>query len=474
MKRNQYLLASILTLFINISCKKDFLDVVDPNTATKQGYIVDLKATGEYLNGIYITIATQLYSQNGITIYPDIIADNIKLVNASAQYFAQPYYWLQVTSTTATGSKNANVIWLNGYQIIRSCNLVIEKAEQYKSQNVEQANDMKAQALAIRSLINFLLVNTFAQPYRFTADGAHPGIPYIVSSDWTVPLKGRQTVAEVYAHLVSDLKDALPMFSSSRNSLYMNQNAAKALLARVYLFKEDYSNARILANEVCQKVPLMGGGAGGYPSKLFTPNETEALFQLPPSKTDYSTQFIAANFSPTYYVQFLPTLDITGILQENPSDKRNAWITNTGGKWYISKFPSGVVPGVTPAAGSYYQTILRSSEMYLTAAESYAKLSIEDSARIYLDAIRLRAVPDAVPSTATGTALLDSIYKERRKELAFEGIRMFDLLRWGKGVDRTDAWVPTARNLPFPSQKAIAPIPQNDIEASGLTQNPGY
>jgi starch-binding outer membrane protein, SusD/RagB family len=112
--------------------------------------------------------------------------------------------------------------------------------------------------------------------------------------------------------------------------------------------------------------------------------------------------------------------------------------------------------------------------MYLTAAESYAHLSNTDSARYYLDAIRIRANSSAASSMATGPALLDSIYKERRKELAFEGTRMFDLLRWKKGVNRPDETNPAFKTLSYPNNKAIAPVPTVDVEVSGMSQNPGY
>ncbi len=76
---------------------------------------------------------------------------------------------------------------------------------------------------------------------------------------------------------------------------------------------------------------------------------------------------------------------------------------------------------------------------------------------------------------ATGEALRDSLYKERRKELAFEGGRMFDLQRWHLPVQRTDvASGTTATNLPFPSNKAIAPIPIQDVKIEGIKQNIDY
>ncbi len=148
------------------------------------------------------------------------------------------------------------------------------------------------------------------------------------------------------------------------------------------------------------------------------------------------------------------------------NDKRSSWvaaISSSPVTWRITKFPISAAGGLFPIKrGDYYQTIFRSSEMYLTAAECYAKLNMEDSARFFIDAIRKRANPTIKDITASGASLIDSIYKERRKELCFDGgLRMYDLLRWKRPVNRMDALNPNVKNLPYPSNKAIAPIPKN-------------
>ncbi|WEK35463.1 MAG: RagB/SusD family nutrient uptake outer membrane protein [Candidatus Pseudobacter hemicellulosilyticus] len=99
---------------------------------------------------------------------------------------------------------------------------------------------------------------------------------------------------------------------------------------------------------------------------------------------------------------------------------------------------------------------------------------MKKTARKYLDAIRMRSNPEIVPIDAVESALIDSIYKERRKELSFEGIRMYDLQRWNKGVHRKDAKLSSATDLNYPSDKSIAPIPLQDVRYAGLLQNKGY
>jgi hypothetical protein len=470
MKYNKYCFLVLLVCYTATSCKKSFLNVEDNSVILTQQYVTDLKTTGDYLNGIYV-----LFNQavGGLTlVYPEVISDNIK--PRSVTYVAQ-YNWSQVADNNSASMNN---IWLDGYKIARSCNYVLEKTKEYREQDPTKADDILAQAYAIRAYMYFILVNIFAQPYNYTNDASHTGIPYVTSSDWTQPLSDRQTVAEVYEGLVNDLTNATDLFKTNTTStLIFNQNATKALLARVYLFKGNYQLAKKTSREVSTVVPIMTGA--NYPSKLFTLQETEALLQVPPSSTTAGGTY-NANLQGRYFggttaqIMFLATSDIAGLLTFDTKDVRKVWITKTTLGNTITKYPVGVVAGFNPTSNSYYQTILRSSEMYLTAAESYAKLNMEDSARYFLNAIRARANPTVLPITAAGSILLDSIYSERKKELAFEGLRMFDLLRWKKEVNRGDAISPTVQKLPYPSNKAIAPIPASDVNILGLTQNIGY
>jgi tetratricopeptide (TPR) repeat protein len=475
MKHTKYFLIILMLGTGIISCKKSFLDKTNQGTIlTKQDYIADLKTTDEYLNGIYTFVAQPLFGSEN-AIYPELIADNIKPVVSS---LIVQYSWNQKADEIGSPSsiisgQNCNNYSYTGYQIIRSANLVLENAEEYRNQNPARADAMRGQAYTIRALMHFMLVNFFAQSHNFTADGSHPGIAYITSSNWTDPVKGRNTVAEVYANMISDLNKAIALLpSTSANTITISRNAAMALLARVYLFKGDWERAKNISRQVGIAVPIM---TVNYPAKLFTPTETEALFQLPPTSgtvSGYQTMFASVYFRSS--IQYRATSDIAVLLNEDPNDVRKAWVTQVPAGWNIVKFPEGIVSGISPTSLSYYHTVIRSSEMYLTAAEAYAQLNNVDSARFYLDAIRKRANPAAISTTTSGTALLEAIYKERRKELAFEGLRMFDLLRWKKGVNRTDALSVETQSLPYPSSRAIAPIPLLDVKVSGLAQNADY
>lgn len=459
------------------SCSKDFLDVNNTQQLYRESYVKDLTSLHEYLNGAYYRLSLYFESGDAVSTYAELVADNLRPFSTTSSPGTVPHYnWVQ----DDLGGLNMNNFWLNTYATIRSCSFVIDEVDNYREEDPEKADDIKGQALAVRALLYFKLINVFAQPYSFTTDASHPGVPYITTSDITKSYS-RQSVAEVYDGMITDLSRALELLPSLvTENRFMNHQAAKALLARIYLFKEDFSNAKIMATEVANQVPLMTISSG-YPNDIFkfkSPSNTETLFQLNPLSS--------SNFLGLYVrratIAYTATNDLASMLIENPNDVRKNWIKDSiiGGTTFrlVKKYPAGVAPEANPTVtvqeNAYYPAVLRSSEMFLTVAEAAVKIGDESTARTYLDAIRKRSNPSIPSITASGNALIDSIYKERRKELAFEGLRMHDLLRWKKGVSRTDALPGTPTQLPFPSDKAISPIPESEVRLSGIPQNNSY
>lgn len=126
--------------------------------------------------------------------------------------------------------------------------------------------------------------------------------------------------------------------------------------------------------------------------------------------------------------------------------------------------------------------VLRLSEMYLIKAEAHAQLNEDTDAQQALDVIIHRALeipvpPDTLPvSTETGQALQDKILLERRKELAFEGFRLFDLTRHGITFNkyRQDG---DPIEINAPANRTILPVPIDEINVNpniANQQNPGY
>lgn len=111
---------------------------------------------------------------------------------------------------------------------------------------------------------------------------------------------------------------------------------------------------------------------------------------------------------------------------------------------------------------------IRYADVLLMAAEAYNRGGISDAtAQSFLNQVRRRAFGDSTHDiSSTGSNLTAAIFAERNFELAMEGHRFFDLVRTGEAAANIDGFV-TGKHELFP-------IPQQEIDISGLTQNPGY
>ena len=102
------------------------------------------------------------------------------------------------------------------------------------------------------------------------------------------------------------------------------------------------------------------------------------------------------------------------------------------------------------------------------AAEAYNRSGLDDGlAQEYLNQVRRRAFGgDDNDISASGTSLTDAIWQERKFELALEGHRFFDLVRTGRASSLISGFIE--------GKNEVFPIPQQEVDISGLTQNPGY
>ena len=167
-------------------------------------------------------------------------------------------------------------------------------------------------------------------------------------------------------------------------------------------------------------------------------------------------------------------LDVAAYAAANPSygiSYTDAPYQNTG--LYNQKYQPRV--GETSSAGvaqlNYLNNyrVIRYADVLLMAAEANNRATVPNYAKAqsYLNMVRARAYGDAShATTATGTTLTQAIWNERRLELAMEGDRFFDLVRTGQAASKITGFK-VGRNEVFP-------VPQQEIDISGLTQNPGY
>ncbi len=321
----------------------------------------------------------------------------------------------------------------------------------------------------------------------------------------------RTPTAEVFAQIELDLifaAENLPVVQSDIGRV--TQGAALALLGKVYLYQDDFENAATVLEEVINSgtYDLLGDYSTIFEN--FNENNIESVFEIQYTDLEgagfgclqcsegnvavgfngirnYSGPLFESGFSfnvPTQEVfdAFEPgdirretaILDIEAFAVENANFNNGAGVTFVEGfehtgfynRKYISRQGDSNIGDANLTNPNNYRAI-RFADVLLMAAEALNRGNISDTrAQIYLNRVRNRAILGNV--TATGAALTDAIYQERRVELVGEGHHFFDLVRTGRAATEIDG---------FQSGKhELFPIPSIEIELAGnrWQQNPGY
>jgi hypothetical protein len=141
----------------------------------------------------------------------------------------------------------------------------------------------------------------------------------------------------------------------------------------------------------------------------------------------------------------------------------------------VNKFPNAGSPDKDETK------VIRMSEVYFIAAEAAYHQNDETTALTYLNAVATERDPNFAGYSSSGQALLDDILLERRKELAFEGHRYWDLARNNLDITRVDLANNYPGNVPLVLEttnfRRIFAIPQAELDANPSLrdqQNPGY
>lgn len=466
----KYIKVFALTVFSTVllqSCDS-FLDVSPASSVDSSNAVTNTENATAALVGVYDGL--QHYNSYGrnFVVFGDVLTNNVKLSATNSNRFTSEAAWSWTASTS-----DFSDYWDKVYNTINRANNIINAKI---SGDEVTVNQIQGEAYAIRALLHFDLVRLFAQDYNFTPDHSHLGVPYILKHDPSGQ-PTRNTVNEVYTNILSDLGKAAQLVTKMRQAApyTVSPNAINALYARVYLYMGNYQKAKEYAELVIPKYVLVPNDK--YLSSWGLEFSSESIFILDHSMVDYQSTnalgyiYIEAGYGDLLVEPKFPDLYADG-------DVRRGWFVKGEAASKVNNiYLSGKYPGRgTPGLDNF--NILRVSEMYLIAAESAAKMGDEVNARKYLDLIRLRALPSAALTTATGQVLIDSILLEKRKELAFEGQYFQDLKRLHLPITAATSGTGGSGQIIQVGDTRLAwPIPQREIDANpniAKQQNPGY
>lgn len=388
--------------------------------------------------------------------------------------------------------------WIACYEGINRVNYLEENKSKL---NFAGKDSLYGQAYFLRAYYYFELVKMFGDVPLFTQKLA-------ISN--TKSLK-RSSKIEVYKQIENDLNTAisvLPVSNPEKGRII--KYSAEALLGKVYLYENKFDSA---AN-VLEKIITSG-------KYSLVKNFSDIFLQAGENGPESVFEIQYSNINPFYDWSFpgrgegnlaVQSCGVRNIAGNSPYAA--GWSLNLPTKELASAFASGDARkattildieaykaanpsfGITYSIAPYKNTglynqkyqprqgessgqielnylnnyrVIRYADVLLMAAEANNRASSPNNtkAQAYLNLVRARAYGDAShATTATGTTLKQAIWDERRLELAMEGDRFFDLVRTGQAATKLTGFK-VGKNELFP-------IPQQEIDNSGLAQNPGY
>ena len=412
--------------------------------------------TGSLYNTLYLLDDDYMLNENSL----DDEEDYSGAVSAFPFYTWQANMWERQEVNASTYGESYSPT----YTRLMGVNAVLDGIDEAIGE-IEDRDQVKAEALALRGYYYFMLVNLYGEPYNYNKQAL--GVPLKLTANMETNGTARSTVEDVYKQIVSDLKAASDLFEKypkRRGSYRINLPATNILLSRVYLHMELWDEAIAAATKAIEN--------GGVLTNYVNLKSSSTCI----SNYNYSeVEWVYGNGNtPT---RSLPGMVVSTELRnkflENPNDTRiNLWFLINRTNWNITKkrisYPSG-----TPRTPT---NSIRMSEAYLNRSEAYAQKGV--AAWNDLSHLRENRYKEYSETAITdATVLLKEIREERRLELCFDEVRWFDLRRYGMPsishlykVRKSASWQTYTLNEKDPLY--TLPLPSDVMnENSALQQN---
>ncbi len=536
-------LPMVAMLFLVTACNEnDFLDRYSKSEPRPENFFVDGTSARMAVNACY-----HPWLYGGATM---LNRDMIILLDA----MTDDSYWrpnrsgsigLEKWDISAT-HENVSSWWLNIYQSINAANFAIENIPLSSDATFTAAMQAPyiAEAKFLRAY-NYLFLTTF-----------YGGVPLLTTtaSDFEEFDTPRSSKADVLAQVLADFKDAkndLPVGLSKDGT--PTRAAAAAFLAKTYLFLKDWPNAEIAAREAVQiaegdgyklqkdylsiwsqegnsellfywsfvhnsenygqnmtvqrlpdglpaafKTSIIGDGWGySLPQRdlydAFEVGDPRREFTLYYPGSDY--QVYTGSAPVTVEHQIIPAKGDTTkwTVVYNAGDMVQydyRWSSSTGIN--VRKMTKNVKDVANVRWDGLDIPVMRMAEVYLILAEALAEQG-KPEALDWVNKVRDRSSVSMPHKTVADGNLVDIVRHERRVELSMEGLRIFDLIRWGtlsevfgdgKKVKRHfySEFLPDKSSLKYDAPVGnltldpLFPIPQNELDQNSNinVNNPGW
>lgn len=454
MKLKQYLIAGLFTVgsLLGTSCDS-FLDLRPEGEILTEDALRSEADLLQLLNSCYTVLGSGRMYGGRVQIFSELLGDNIDGSTLTGD-FGSVY-----DRRTSIFGQFKNDFYNEPYIAIYRANTTLENLGVAASQATRDR--IEGESKFIRAISHFEVVRYFAQPYGYTPDNSHLGVPLRISSTPTASV--RATVKEVYDQIVADLLDAERLLPE-QNGVYPTRWSAKAILSRVYFQMNDFANAYKYADEVIRsnRFPF----DADFSRRFSVGGTPEAVFKL--VSDDVNTNRASALIGEFRSDIALPNLRVSAQIfslgTSNPNDRRRAWYDNV-------TYSPNIVTTKYNGKDFFDMPVIHITELKLTRAESAAELGTNLNVAIQdLNDIMGRAYGGTrvvAPNTPAGV-ILATVREERRLELFAEGDRGQQLKRMGARGENI-----IVRGAPWNCPGAVLQFPQGEMSTSpNFQRNP--
>jgi starch-binding outer membrane protein, SusD/RagB family len=376
-------------------------------------------------------------------------ADNSTMEQHNSEERIFGYFtWQQRSGTneTYTGYNTENENWVEIYKLINVANNIIYSDTKVSHSTQEDKTGVlkvDGEAHFLRAYYYFWLVNLYGKAYNPSTAKTDLGVPIKLSENVEDKYFDRNTVQEVYDQILVDLNQAESDLSQTGTptSVYRaGVTAVRFLLSRVYLYMQNWDKAAEYAQKVIDANPeIMSLNNLAAGSGSLSKSSIETIFSMGGNSLPCMTTFRHKGFQVSD--------SLYNCYDDNDLRKTIFWWHYNN---YIGYTRIAPVSSSTVSSDKYYgwydynapyygrkaevsdKFLFRSPEAYLIKAEAEAYLGKEDDARTALNTLREYRYKygSDYKITSSGKDLVEAIRDERRKELALEGQRWFDLRRY--------------------------------------------
>lgn len=484
--------AAVILAMTLSACGNKFLDTPIYNAVDIDNGLKDVETVSYALNGAYSYLMQYQAAGNYSSLLGDYASDIVYNGLEMGTHGTDMYQFIY-TETTGTLSS----IWSYDYKVIDLAARVIQACETLMTNatpsEVEELEMYEAEALTLRGYAMLMLTNVYG--HQVMVDGqSYAGELGVVIVDTPVQAYQhieRSTVGECYDQIVADFTKAISLFqkSGSRDNMYyLSPQATYGLLARTYMYLENWSAA---AQAAQQAITLSGIDELTYDpvdyKALFDGGKSnvESMFALAISSTQNNGTNSAGQFFNNYGYSLSPYLNSLYA----PTDCRRAILGFTGEDdegeplpWWANKNPfNGGKFGYFGGTNVTYATnyLVNAPEMFLIQAEAYTQMNqiSEAQKNLLVVAKRNNAITSVADLPSTQQGLMEFLYEERARELFQEGFRLWDLRRWNISCNLDAIGAPDIM-FAYTNQHVgnlVFPIPANEVNSGfGVVQTPNW